>query len=163
MDDRISICISFFFYIMTGIALYITASSSNVNRWTYKLVLLCTAAIVLWDLYLYEHGYTIQMSPLNASSTLFGTGICIGSLGSAWYFHLRKYGTDSSDLYVYYVISIGYAAFEAVVEIGSILIWSWAITGNPLLHISFPAIVLVFSILLGQMAPDLTEEAEDDD
>lgn len=163
MDDLISICISFLFYVMTGSALYITAYSSNANRWTYKLVLSCTAGIVLWDLYLYEHGYTIQMAPLYTSSPLFGTGICIGSLGCGWYTYFQKYGVYSIDFYTSYFATVTVMTFLSVLEISSIMLWSWVIAGSDLFHISFPVIALIFSILFGQTIPTLIEEDEDND
>lgn len=163
MDNSISIGISFLFYIMTGIALYITAYSSNESRWTYKLVLLCTAGIVLWDLYLYKHGYAIQMTPLYADDTLLGTGVYIGALGSGWYMYIRKYRVYSVDFYANYSATVAYIAIKTIAEIGGILIWSWVIAGSDLFHVSFPVTALVFSILFGQTAPTLLEEDEDDD
>lgn len=163
MDDLISICISFLFYIMTGIALYITAYSSNENRWTYKFVLLCTAGIVLWDLYLYEYGYTIQMAPFYADSTVLGIGVYIGSLGSGWCMYIQKYRIYSIDFYANYSAAVTYIAVETIAEICGILIWSWVIAGSDLFHVSFPVTALVFSILFGQTASTLLKEDEDND
>lgn len=163
MNDLISMLISFLFYILTGIALYITAYSSNENRWTYKLVLLCTAGIVLWDLYLYEYGYTIQMAPLYVDSILSGTGIFFGSLAIGWYAYIRKYKTYSVDFYANYSAAVTYIAVKTIAEIGGLLIWSWVIAGSDLFHISLPVSALVFSILFGQTVPTFLEEDEDDD